>query len=68
MTAIETPLFDSPPKGVKTIGCEPISYEPKSDEPISYEPKSDEPISYEPKGYDWSPKVPEVTIRQATNR
>ena len=41
--------------------------EPIGDEPISHKPKGDDPIGCEPKGDDWKPRLPEVTIRQATN-
>ena len=50
------------------MGSEPIGREPKGNEPIGHEPKGNEPIGHEPKGDDWKPKLPEVTIRQATNR
>ena len=46
----------------------PSRRRPIGDEPISHEPKGDDPIGCEPKGDDWKPRLPEVTIRQATNR
>ena len=50
------------------VSRKPTGHEPIGDEPIGHEPKGDEPIGHEPKDGDWSPKTPEVMIRQATNR